>query len=163
MKKIVLGVFIGLLISSGVVYATTLIDSKDVTYTPSDNEFDVSDVESALNELYDKINAKSNNPISIDIYRGIQTIIEVNADEITFTANGGTNSYASTYPTQWYIAGSNDLSNWTELFNYSWSSNNAFSNTYTVNIGEYKYIRFGSGNGQMNYMTVASFNNIVFN
>ncbi len=163
MKKIVLGVFIGLLISSGVVYATTLIDSKDVTYTPSDNEFDVSDVESALNELYDKINAKSNNPISIDIYRGSKTIIEVNADEITFTANGDANGNAVTYPTQWYIAGSNNLTDWTQLFDYKWATTTTFSKTYTVNINEYKYIRFGSGNGQLNYVSVAHFNNIVFN
>lgn len=52
MKKIVLGIFIGLLISSGVVYATTLIDSKDITYTPSDSSFEASNVENALNELY---------------------------------------------------------------------------------------------------------------
>ena len=54
-KSLIIGVFIGVLISSGVVYAVTLIDSKDVTYTPSDNEFNVSNVESALNELYDKM------------------------------------------------------------------------------------------------------------
>ncbi len=57
MKKIVLGVFIGLLISSGVVCAATLINSKDVTYTPSDSNFGVSNVESALNELYTLANS----------------------------------------------------------------------------------------------------------
>ena len=54
-KSFIIGIFIGVLISSGVVYAATLIDSKDVTYTPSDNEFDASNVETALNELYTKI------------------------------------------------------------------------------------------------------------
>ena len=58
MKKIIFGIFIGLLISGGIVYAATLIDSKDVTYTPSDNSFDVSNVESALDKLYDKIGNK---------------------------------------------------------------------------------------------------------
>ena len=54
MKKIIFGIFIGLLISGGIVYAATLIDSKDVTYTPSDNSFDVSNVESALDKLYNE-------------------------------------------------------------------------------------------------------------
>ena len=51
-KSLIIGIFIGVLISSGVVYAATLIDSKDVTYTPNDSNWKVSDVKSALDELY---------------------------------------------------------------------------------------------------------------
>ena len=162
MKKTIFGIFIGLIISSGIVYAATLIDSKDVTYTPSDSSFDVSNVESALDKLYEKIDIKSNKPISIDIYRGIYTVIEVNANEITFTANGDANGSAVSYPTQWYIAGSNNLTDWTQLFDYKWATTTSFSKTYTVNINGYKYIRFGSGNGQLNYVSVAHFNDIIF-
>ena len=53
--KFITGFILGAIIFGGGVYAATLIDSKDVTYTPSDNNFDVSNVESALNELYAKI------------------------------------------------------------------------------------------------------------
>ena len=53
-KSLIIGVFIGVLISSGVVYAVTLIDSKDVTYTPSDSSFDADNVKSALDELYER-------------------------------------------------------------------------------------------------------------
>lgn len=51
-KSLIIGVFIGVLISSGVVYAVTLIDSKDITYTPNDSNWKVSNVKSALDELY---------------------------------------------------------------------------------------------------------------
>ena len=54
-KNNLLGFILGVLVSGGVVYAATLIDSKDVTYTPSNNSFDVSNVQGALDELYTKI------------------------------------------------------------------------------------------------------------
>ena len=57
-KNNLLGFILGVLVSGGVVYAATLIDSKDVTYTPSDSSFDVSNVESALDDLYDKVGNK---------------------------------------------------------------------------------------------------------
>ncbi len=65
MKKIVFGFIIGVLVSGGVVYATTLIDSKDVTYTPSNNEFNANNVEDALDKLYEK---SSNTPTLFNIY-----------------------------------------------------------------------------------------------
>ena len=51
-KNNLLGFILGVLVSGGVVYAATLIDSKDVTYTPSDSSFDVSNVEGALDQIY---------------------------------------------------------------------------------------------------------------
>ena len=52
MKKYLVGFILGILVSGSIVCAATLLDAKDVTYTPSDNEFNVNNVESALNELY---------------------------------------------------------------------------------------------------------------
>ena len=62
MKKIIknnlFGFILGILVSGSIVYATTLIDSKDVIYNANDDSFEVSNVESALNVLYDKIGNK---------------------------------------------------------------------------------------------------------
>lgn len=60
MRRYVFGFMLGILISSGIVYAANLIDSKDVTYSANDNTFEVDNVESALNELYSKIENSNN-------------------------------------------------------------------------------------------------------
>ncbi len=54
-KNNILGFILGAIIFGGGVYAATLLDSKDVTYTPSDSSFNVSNVNGALDELYTKI------------------------------------------------------------------------------------------------------------
>ncbi len=59
MKKLILGIFIGILVSGGVVYGANLIDSKDVTYTPNNSNFNVSNVKNSIDKLYDKIQNES--------------------------------------------------------------------------------------------------------
>lgn len=44
---------LGILLTSGVVYAANMISSSDVSYRPENDEFNVSNVKSALDELYD--------------------------------------------------------------------------------------------------------------
>ena len=51
---------LGILLTSGVVYAANMISSSDVSYRPENNEFNVSNVKSALDELYTR--SDNNNP-----------------------------------------------------------------------------------------------------
>ncbi len=88
MKKYIIGVIIGIVLSSSVVFAATLIDSKDVTYTPSDNEFNVSNVESALDELYEKY-ANYINPENNDLFNSDYTIVGVNSTGNIIAAKQG--------------------------------------------------------------------------
>lgn len=55
--KVFIGIIIGILVTSGVVYAAVLIDASDVTYTPSNSEWGVSNVSDALDDLYTKADA----------------------------------------------------------------------------------------------------------
>ncbi len=59
-KSNVFSFLIGILLCGSIVSAATLIDSKDVTYTSSDSSFDANNVETALNELYSKIENSNN-------------------------------------------------------------------------------------------------------
>ena len=77
-KSLIIGIFIGVLISSGVVYAATLIDSKDVTYTPSDNEFDANNVSDALNTLYNRVSALESSSSTV-YYVGTTTDFSANS------------------------------------------------------------------------------------
>lgn len=51
-KSLSLGLIIGVAITSGVVYAATLINSSDITYSPEDSSWDVSNVKDALDDMY---------------------------------------------------------------------------------------------------------------
>ncbi len=77
MKKIAFGFILGVLVCSGVVFAATLLDSRDVTYRPNNSNFDVNNVESALDELYEKVNNKA----SVALYSAA-------ADEVYYYNNG---------------------------------------------------------------------------
>lgn len=52
--KIILSFLIGILFSGITVYAATTYLSRDVSFTPSDENWKVSNVEDALNDLYEK-------------------------------------------------------------------------------------------------------------
>ena len=58
MKKIIknniFGFLIGIILYSGVVYAANLYKAVDVKYDPTDTSWEVSNVNDALNDLYDK-------------------------------------------------------------------------------------------------------------
>lgn len=103
-------------------------------------------------------------PIEIQIHRDTTNIIQNSASTLTFHAE---NSYSSsvpstTYPAQWYIEGSNDLSAWTILLNRSHTGHTNYNTDVSVNISGYKYLRFGSGASVQNYGNKAKFKNITF-
>ena len=57
MKKFILGAIVGILLCSGIVYAASYY-AKDVQYEPKDTSWEVSNVNEAINSLYE--NSKSN-------------------------------------------------------------------------------------------------------
>lgn len=102
--------------------------------------------------------------IEIQIYRDITNIIQISASTLTFHAENSYNaSYPSTtYPAQWHIEGSNDLSTWTTLFDYNHTGHTNYNTDVTVNLSGYKYLKFGSGVQMKNYQSMAKFKNITF-
>lgn len=57
MKKFLLGIIAGLLISSTVVFASNyLYHADEVSYDPQNTNWHVSNVDEAIEELYDKVN-----------------------------------------------------------------------------------------------------------
>ena len=102
--------------------------------------------------------------IEIEIYREVQIVIENNASQMSFLASNAYNSSAptSTYPAQWFVAGSNDQSTWTTLLNQTHTQKSDYNTNKTVNVSGYKYLRFGSGTQFNNYQNIAKFKNITF-
>lgn len=75
MKKIIFGIITGIILCGGIVYATSYY-AKDVSYEPSDASWDVSNVNEALNELYeltDTTNIEVRYAETTDVY-GSQTL-----------------------------------------------------------------------------------------
>ena len=56
LKSLSIDLVIGILLTSGAVYASSLINSHDVTFSPNDETWDVDNVETALDDLFDSIN-----------------------------------------------------------------------------------------------------------
>ena len=57
MKKLVLGIIIGIIIYAKAVYASNyLYQADEVSYEPTDTNWNVNNVDSAIKELYNKIN-----------------------------------------------------------------------------------------------------------
>lgn len=102
--------------------------------------------------------------IQIQVYRETTNIIQNSASTLTFHAENGYNASlpSTTWPAQWYIAGSNDLSTWTALLNRQHTGHTNYNTDISVNISGYKYLKFGSGSQGMNYQTIAKFKNITF-
>lgn len=112
MKKIVFGFVLGLLVSGGIVYAATLVDSKDVTYNANDDSFEVSNVESALNVLYDKVKDKK--------IKAQQKVSEGGASTVSLELEKG-NWLLMIWPFR--------ISNYYEVYNGMLDSSNVFSMT----------------------------------
>lgn len=55
MKKICFGFILGILVTGGIVYAASLIDSNKVSYTPSNSNWQVANVQDAIDNLYENI------------------------------------------------------------------------------------------------------------
>lgn len=74
-KDILLVVITMLVCTSGSIIATTLYYAKQVTYTPLNENLEVSDVDDALNELYNQqLELKNaNKVVLLDSFSGVQT------------------------------------------------------------------------------------------
>lgn len=59
-KNFVLGIFAGGFIFSGVVFAASSYLAKDISFTPKNKDWKATNVEEAINDLYDKSNSYSN-------------------------------------------------------------------------------------------------------
>lgn len=82
MKKFILGIIIGLFISSGVVFAANyLYKADEVSYTPKDTSWNVDSVDKAINDLYTTAEElKSNsNPTYTDVAISNQYSVPVEA------------------------------------------------------------------------------------
>lgn len=103
-------------------------------------------------------------PIEIQIFRDVINIIQNSASSLTFHAENTYNaSYPSTsWPAQWHIEGSNDLSTWTTLLDRNHTGHTNYNTDISVNISGYKYLKFGSDNQGFNYQNLAKFKNITF-
>ena len=156
MKKYVFGLLTGLLISGGVVYAATLIDSKDVTYTPSDNEFDASNVETALNELYEKVNDKKTATGSVTI-SSAYTPAEVNIGfkpgyvATVFTDSAGT--YISVYDKDWNLTHA-PVNQYNYVFPTTYNSNESNARVFEITDTGFKVKSNTVGNVKIYYFAI---------
>ena len=84
MKKYIIGFLIGLFVCGiiGVSAATYLYHSDEVSYTPSNNDWKVNNVNDALNDLYERI---ANTEIS-----------ELDLSDILYTFNDTNKTYTAT-------------------------------------------------------------------
>ena len=65
MRKVILGILLGLSISTISVVAISLCNAKDIEYNSKDTTWDVDTVEDALNDLYEKNFEESNSCLNI--------------------------------------------------------------------------------------------------
>ena len=153
------------------VNTTSVPNSNTTTHTVTQSEYDSTssiDLGSTNTVRYISIpdSLKSSGElISVDIFRYVQIVVNNSSSSLTFLASNtyGNSRPSSTYPAQWYIAGSNDLTTWTEILNQMYTTHNKDYNTQlTVSVSDYKYLRFGAGIQTNNYETVATFKNMVW-
>ena len=90
MKKMVCGIIIGIILCSGIVYGVNLYKSEDISYTPSDTSWEVSNVSDALDDLY---SLKNNNKLELPYYiypgdRG--AFVAYYSTSTTFNVSNGT-------------------------------------------------------------------------
>lgn len=95
-KKLVIGIIIGLLLTSTIGYAAYKYQATEVGYTPENENFDVDNVSDAIKELYDKITSGPTMvPARIgDTHKGIvyldPTDLNKGCDEKSVTSATGT-------------------------------------------------------------------------
>ncbi|MBP3766137.1 MAG: hypothetical protein J6G98_03045 [Bacilli bacterium] len=75
MKKFILGILVGLLVGTGLVYAATIFyDAEEVSYTPSDTSWKVSTVDQALNDIKAKSGSALTNLKNTNITKAVYYI-----------------------------------------------------------------------------------------
>ena len=82
MKRFILGMIVGILLCSGIVYGINIYKAEEISYIPIDTSWEVDNVEDALNDLNEKFNLGDAEPS--DIANGKTTV--VNGKLITGTA-----------------------------------------------------------------------------
>jgi len=60
MKKIFLGIIVGLILCGGVVYGVNTYESNTIEYSPTDSSWEVSNVNEAINSLYSNLTELEN-------------------------------------------------------------------------------------------------------
>ena len=110
MKKIIIGITIGIILCGGIVYAAITYKSSDILYESSDASWEVSNVDEALNSLYKIINENSlnsseiknglslathmhgghENQINVSGYKTLTVLDTSTTLSITLTADDGT-------------------------------------------------------------------------
>ena len=115
MKKIIIGIILGGILFGSGVYAASYY-AKDVTYTPTDESWEVSNVEDALNDLYNSSKGKStligtyteDTTINVSIYEMSDAtkfvLVPISSADVKST---GTTPYA------WFYTGTLTLENGT--------------------------------------------------
>ena len=93
--KLIIGIVIGILLSGITVYAATYI-SKDITFSPSDENWNVNNVEDALNELYQNNGLKS-------------VPIQVGTGALNFSSGSTGIVVPATYSNEEYLSLSNNV------------------------------------------------------
>ena len=87
MKKYIVGIIIGILISSSAVCAANyLYKADEVSYTPSNTNWEVDNVDSAIKELYNKINDANSALLSLK-NTNIAKAIGANGDTFSSVIN----------------------------------------------------------------------------
>ena len=84
-KKILFSFVLGILVCCGIVYAANIYKATDISYEPSDASWEVSNVNEAINSLYDNMN-------NIDQDRDWRLVVE-------FTTYLTRNGYSTSSPT----------------------------------------------------------------
>ena len=104
MKKVIIGIIIGIVICTGTVLGTNyLYQASEVSYTPEDSEFDVDNVEGAINDLYDISSNKFKGILLIDnlpnFYQNIyDSVYYINSvGKISYTYFDGRSNEAGSY------------------------------------------------------------------
>ncbi len=70
MKKFILGIIVGLLISGTIVFAANyLYKADEVSYDPKDTNWNVDNVDSAIKELYNKISEANSALLALSTFQ----------------------------------------------------------------------------------------------
>ena len=148
MKKLITGFILGIITCSGIVYAANYLAS-DISYEPTDASWEVSNVNDALNDLY---NSSGNTVIASGISSGClnsynitpkvdESLIELNGVKMKLKKSGTYNIYYGVYG---LVSGSNYPSislyiNNKLIFNkntYAFEMNYPINGVYTVDLNE---------------------------
>ena len=149
--QIILAFILGIVVSSGVVYAVTLYQAKEVAYDNTSSDSTSTDVQSALDELYDMINAKENAKLNTVVLTkdGTGSV----ASSVMDTGKSGEKQIVymfagivefTNYPTEFSLQGSNDNSSWTTITSWNCSVNGSYQanpTTTSTITSEYRYFR----------------------